>query len=79
MSLAYYEGNEVEATFSARMVKEDYGVDRSPVWLSLEQIEIVELKILDVEVDPKTLPADLVSAIIRLADDLEFGEEYDGN
>ncbi len=72
MASAKYNGEEVEVTFTARMVKTDYGVDRSPVWYEPEDIEIDTLSILGVEVDPKDLPKALVEAIHELSDEVEF-------
>ena len=72
---ATYSGEEVEARFSASAVQTDYGVPRSPVWTEFEDIEIEEVTILGVKVDPKALPPDLVEAIRALANELEFEVE----
>lgn len=72
---ATYNGEELEVAFSASGVLSDYGVDRSPTWIEWEDIEIEELTILGLKVDPKILPDELVEAIRELADDLEFEAE----
>lgn len=74
MASATHTGEEIEVTFTARMVKTDYGVERSPIWYEPEDIEIDTLSILGVEVDPKALPKPLIDEIYNLADDLEFSE-----
>ena len=72
MATAKYRGEEVEVTFTANMVRNDYGVERSPVWHEPEDIEIDTVSILGVEVDPKYLPEKLVAAIHELSDEVEF-------
>ena len=79
MMYAKYEGEEVEAHFSADAHQNDFGVPRSPVWWEPDDstIRIDALSILGVEVNPKDIPADLVNAIHALADEVEFKMQED--
>lgn len=72
MASAKYEGEEVEVTFTARMVKNDYGVERSPVWYEAEDIEVDAVTILGVDVEFGKLPENLRKAISQLSDEVEF-------
>jgi hypothetical protein len=73
-ALGYYSGEEVEVTFRATLVASDYGVPGSPVWDEVEDVAIDALTILGVEVDPKALPDKLYTAIMELADEVEWEE-----
>ena len=70
-----YSSEDIEVTFSADMERCDYGVARSPVWYEATDIVIDSLEICGCKVDPKDLPADLVKAIIELADYVDFDGE----
>lgn len=72
---ARYIGEEITATFTARGVRSDYGVPRSPTWTDWEDVEIQDLELFGVKVDPEKLPADLQEAIRELSDELEFEME----
>lgn len=74
MATATHTGEEIEVTFTARMVKTDYGVERSPVWYEPEDIEIDEVVILGTAVDHTNFPAKVLADLLELADDLEFEE-----
>lgn len=74
MATATYTGEEIEVTFAARMVKTDYGVERSPVWYEPEDIAIDEVVIFGTAVDHTKFPAKVLSDLLDLADDLEFEE-----
>jgi len=74
MASATYTGEEIEVTFTARMVKTDYGVERSPVWYEPEDIVIDEVVILGAAVDHTKFPAKVLADLLDLADDLEFEE-----
>lgn len=75
MATAMFSGSEIDVMFTARAVKVDYGVPRSPVWTEFEDVEIAALNILGVEVKPSALPVELVNVIYELADECEFRED----
>ena len=62
--------DDIQAVFSATMVKDDYGVPGSPTWWSPEDIELEEVTILDVTFSGKkeldTLPDKLVDHIMEV-------------
>jgi hypothetical protein len=75
-STVHYD--DISATFSATMVKDDYGVPGSPTWWSPEDITLEEVTILDVTFSGKqidTLPEKLVEHIMEVM--LESVEEWD--
>jgi hypothetical protein len=72
---ATYSGEELEAQFSASGQLTDYGVPGSPVWSEWVDPQIEGLTILNVKVDPKTLPPELVDAILALAEEVTFEAE----
>lgn len=74
MATATHTGEEIEVTFTARMVKTDYGVERSPVWYEPEDIAIDEVVILGTAVDHTKFPEKVLTDLMDLADDLEFEE-----
>jgi len=59
--------NDISATFSATMVKDDYDVPGSPTWRSPEDIELEQVEILGVcflgKKELATLPDRLVDQI----------------
>lgn len=71
---ATYESDDVMVAFGCRMERSDYGVTGSPTWFEpiSDSIEINELEILGVTVDPMNLPMNLVQAIMGLADGLDW-------
>ena len=72
-----YESEDLSVSFFCQMEKNDYGVSNSPSWWepALDTVEIDELEILGVSVDPKALPRDLLAAILNLSDGLEWEGE----
>jgi hypothetical protein len=70
---AAYNGEEIQVTFRARMVRNDYGVPGSPVWYEPDdtECEIVTLTMLGIDVDVTKLPADLRDAIYALAGEVK--------
>ena len=70
--------DDIQAVFSATLVKDDYGVPGSPTWWSPEDIELEEVTILDVTFSGKQidrLPEKLVEHIMEVM--LESVEEWD--
>ena len=67
--------DDIQAVFSATMVKDDYGVPGSPTWWSPEDIELEEVTILDVTFSGKkeldTLPDKLVEALHEMVDNMD--------
>lgn len=67
--------DDIQAVFSATMVKDDYGVPGSPTWCSPEDIELEEVTILDVTFSGKkeldTLPDKLVEALYEMIDNMD--------
>lgn len=74
MATATYNGEEITIQFTARLVREDYGVAGSPSWMEPHDIEIDSVEILGHEIDFSTLPEALRAHFLELADDLEFEE-----
>lgn len=70
--VATYAGEEIYATFSGTPISNDYGVPGSPVWTTIEDIEIDSLEILGISVDIDALPIPLQERILELSDDLEW-------
>lgn len=71
-SFASYEGEELWVVFKGSWEKSDYGVPGSPVWNEITDVEIEELYILDVKVNPSTLDTETLNAIHALSNDLEW-------
>jgi hypothetical protein len=71
--------DDVQAVFSATLVKDDYGVPNSPTWWSYEDVRLEQVEILGVcfsgkkEID--TLPDKLVEALYEMITDEEEWEE----
>jgi hypothetical protein len=67
--------DDIQAVFSATLVKNDYGVPGSPVWWSPEDIELEEVTILDVTFSGKkgldTLPDKLVDALYEMVNNTD--------
>ena len=83
------DGLEIEACVTARMVRSDYGVDRSPVWHEAEDIDIDTVTVDGDEYTVKELEgkfgkdmADrIIAAAAAKAVNGEWGDEddwYDG-
>jgi len=68
----YFE--DITVTYSATLVRCDYGVARSPVWYEAEDIKVHQLEILGVEVD---IPSNrkLVDKLLSYADNIEDWSE----
>lgn len=79
IATAKYESDDLRVSFTCRMERCDYGVPRSPSWWEpdVATIEIADLEILGVSLDPKALPKDLVDAIYGLTDELDWEGEHD--
>ena len=73
---AEYKGEEMQATFTAKTVRTDYGVPGSPEWNEVDpySIEVEHLTILGLDVKMADLPDDLHDAIMELSDGLEWKE-----
>lgn len=73
--------DDIQAVFSATMVKEDYGVPNSPTWWSPEDIELEEVTILDVTFSGKkelgTLPDKLVEALYEMVDNMRPDRDWE--
>ena len=67
-----FRGEEITVSFRGRSVRSDYGVPGSPVWFEIEDIEIDQLEILGVTVDPKVLPQKLQQELLDLNQGLEW-------
>tara|TARA_R110000868_G_scaffold386361_1_gene654630 strand:+ start:274 stop:519 length:246 start_codon:yes stop_codon:yes gene_type:complete len=74
---AKYESEDLSVSFICQMERNDYGVSSSPSWWEpvLDTVEVDELEMLGVSVDPKALPRDLLAAILNLSDGLEWEGE----
>lgn len=71
---AIYSDEEMTVVFTAKMERCDYGVERSPVWYEVnpDTIEIQSLEMLGADVDPDTLPKDLLDEILDLSGEVDF-------
>lgn len=69
-----FHGEEIEATFTAQMERNDYGVPGSPTWWELDpgSIALQELTLLGVPVELKALPEAAQAAVLALSDEVEF-------
>ena len=74
---AKYESEDLSVSFICQMERNDYGDSGSPTWWEpvLDTVEVDELEMLGVSVDPKALPRDLLAAIFNLSDGLEWEGE----
>lgn len=67
--------DDIQAVFSATLVKDDYGVPGSPVWWEPEDITLEEVTILEVTFSGKkeidTLPDKLVEALYEMVDNMD--------
>lgn len=62
-----FNGEEIEATFSARMVRDSYGVAGSPEWLEATEIELESVAILGKDYPVESLPKELVDHLVEIA------------
>lgn len=73
--------DDIQAVFSAILVRDDYGVPGSPVWWTPEDITLEEVSILDVTFSGKkeldTLPGKLIEAIYEMITDRTDAEEWE--
>lgn len=76
-AITIYSTEDIDVTFSADLVRSDYGVPGSPVWYEPENIEIEEIVIMGVAVKEKYLPVDLTYKILELADEIDDWETND--
>ena len=67
--------DDIQAVFSATLVRDHYGVPGSPVWFTPEDITLEEVTILDVTFSGKkeldTLPNKLVEALYEMVDNMD--------
>jgi hypothetical protein len=79
IATATYKGDDLWVSFTCQMERCDNGVPRSPVWWEPDPatIEIADLEMLGVSLDPKALPKELVDAIYDLVGDLEWESEIE--
>lgn len=67
--------DEIFASFTCKMEKDDYGVPGSPVWLNPVGVELTSVEILKVKIaDPSKLPAELYGAIHDLHEHVDNWE-----
>lgn len=69
---ATFTGEEVQVTFSATGELTDYGVPRSPRFIEWTGVQIEEVVICGVTVNPRDLPAELVQALHDLSEEVEI-------
>ena len=69
---AHWCGEELEVTFVANLEVTDYGVPGSPRFAEITDIEIEQLEILGVVVDPSQLNNELIEQIHALAVELDW-------
>ena len=74
MVKATYSGEDFDVTFTANTERSDYGVPGSPVWDEIVDVEIDSVAFLGVDVDPKTLPKQLINNLLEYADELELDD-----
>jgi hypothetical protein len=67
--------DDFSAIFTARGVREDYGVPGSPSWWQAEDIELASFDFLGREIPLAGLPDALEAAILEQADGLEWSPE----
>jgi len=72
MATATYDSGDVRIVYSANLYLNDYGVSGSPTWYEVEDIDVVSVEIFGIEVEISKLPLDLQSAIMDLADEVDF-------
>jgi len=63
---------EIDVTFSGVPAESDYGVQGSPVWTEMQDVQIEEVYILGVNVPVKQLPDELKSQLFELSSEVEW-------
>lgn len=71
-SFATYEGEELMVTFKGSISRTDYGVQGSPTWSEVTDVEIEELCILGIPVEPSALSNEALNAIHNLSDEVSW-------
>lgn len=68
MFIGKYDSTDIFATYTAEGELTDYGVPGSPQWYDPDPrtIQVLSVEILGVTVDPTTLPAPLLDALLDL-------------
>ncbi len=75
--VARYRGEDIEADYTAPAILNDYGVPGSPQWTEPGEIEMACCVIAGASFDDpeRQLHPDLLTALVALADDLEWEPE----
>ena len=63
---------EISITYSGVPEECDYGVQGSPVWVEIGDIEVEEVSILGVNVPVTSLPIKLTSQLYELSSEVEW-------
>jgi len=63
---------EISVTYSGVPVKSDYGVQGSPVWTEMQDVQIEEVVILGVNVPVNQLPTQLHNELFELSSEVEW-------
>jgi len=61
------ETEDMVISYEAETERSDYGVPGSPVWYEIVDVEVVGVEIMGYEVDPKTLPKELIAELREMA------------
>lgn len=69
---AILNSDDFSAIFTARGVREDYGVPGSPSWWQPEDIELVSFDFCGREIPLKELPDAIEAALLEQAEDLDW-------
>jgi hypothetical protein len=69
---AYWVSEEIEIVFTGTYISNDYGVPGSPIWTEIADVEIEEITIMGVTVQPKDLPKDLLEKMHDLNEEIEW-------
>ena len=73
---ATYDDGLTEIVFTATMIEDHYGVPNSPVFTSIEGVDIDSITLAGTEIDVKTLPVSVINIYLELADECKFvGDE----
>lgn len=59
--------DDMTITYEAKVEKSDYGVPGSPVWYEIVDVEVTGVEIMGFDVDPKTLPKELIEELCEMA------------
>ena len=63
---------DMSITYSGVPVKSDYGVQGSPVWTEMEDVQIEEVEILGVNVPFNKLPTELQDQLFTISSEVEW-------